>query len=62
MSEPHFTHRKRRKPQPGLGRLQDLIGRAKNDFLNDRDPMRADKVIAALDEAFEIVLRLRTER
>lgn len=45
--------------QPGLGRLQDLIGGMKNVYLNDRDPNRADKLIPMMEEALRIVVRLR---
>ena len=42
-----------------LKRLQDLIGKIQGDYMNDRAPDRADKVLPALKEAFEIVVRLR---
>ena len=42
-----------------LGRLQDLIGIAQAAYMNDRDPMQADKLLPALKEAFGIVVRLR---
>jgi hypothetical protein len=43
-----------------LSELQDLIGRAKNGYLNDRSPERADIVIPALERAFDIVIKLRS--
>lgn len=51
-----------KKRQPGLARLQDLIGSMKSVYLNDRASNRADKLIPMLDEAFEIILRLRSAR
>lgn len=52
--------------QPGLGRLQDLIGGMMNVYLNDRDNdrdnNRADKLIPMMDEAWEIVVRLRSQQ
>lgn len=42
------------------GRLQDLIGRARGAYLNDRSASRADDVLSALDEAFEVVVRLNS--
>ena len=44
----------------GIGRLQDLVGKAKADYWNDRSPDRAELVIAALTEAFELCLALRS--
>lgn len=48
--------------KPGLGRLQDLIGAMKNTYLNDRSTDRADRLLPMMDEAFEIVVRLRSQR
>lgn len=50
------------KRQPGLGRLQDLIGGMKNVYLNDRSGSRADKLIPMMDEAFEIIVRINSRR
>jgi hypothetical protein len=44
-----------------LGELQDLVGRALSEYLNDRNPHRADRVIPALERAFEICLILRSK-
>ena len=43
-----------------LDKIQTLSGRAKAAFLNDRDPMRADHVIAPLEEIFEICIKARS--
>lgn len=43
-----------------LGRVQDLIGRAKGDYWNDRSDARASKVVAALEEAFDLVVEIRS--
>jgi hypothetical protein len=45
-----------------LGRLQDLIGNAKGVYGNDRDVSRADKLYPILDEAFRLVLEIRSRR
>lgn len=42
-----------------LGELQDLVGRAKSDFENDRAWDRAERVTRSLDRAFDIVLTIR---
>ena len=41
-----------------LARLQFLVGRAKNVYLDDRAEERAGPLLHALDEAFEICLKL----
>ncbi len=50
----------RRKLKKDLSDIQGLIGEARGAFMNDRDPMRADKVLGALEKAFELILRVRT--
>jgi pantothenate synthetase len=42
-----------------LRRLQDLVGSAKNVYLDDRQPDRAGKLIPMLEEAEAICVRLR---
>jgi hypothetical protein len=41
-----------------IGRLQDLVGRARGCFLNDRNPDRAQHVLDALDEAFDLCVNI----
>ncbi len=43
-----------------LDEIQTLSGRAKNAFLNDRDPMRADHVILPLEKIFELCIKARS--
>ena len=42
-----------------LGEVQVLAGRAKNGYLNDRNPDRYSKVVPPLDEIFDICVRER---
>jgi len=49
----------RKQVMKKLGDIQHLIGRAKGEFLNDRDPMRSDKLQKTLDEAFNLALNTR---
>lgn len=51
---------KKKKFLKAFGRIQDLAGKAKNIYLNDRDPMQADKLIPVLDEIFKIALDIRS--
>lgn len=44
----------------GIGKLQDLIGRAKSAYQNDRDPYRSDHVVDPLEEAFDLCVVLRS--
>ena len=39
-----------------VGDVQTLIGRAKGDVMNDRDPNSMDKILPALEKAFELCL------
>lgn len=41
-----------------VGKIQDLIGIANASVLNDRDPNRMDKIIPALECAFELCLSI----
>jgi hypothetical protein len=44
-----------------LARLQYLVGAAKNAYEDDRNPMRYEKVVRPLEEAFDICLKLREQ-
>ena len=41
-----------------LGRIQNLIGRAKGAYQNDRDPNRAESVVNPLEEAFQLCIEI----
>jgi len=43
-----------------LDEIQTLSGRAKNAFLNDRDPMRGKHVIEPLEKIFELCVEARS--
>jgi hypothetical protein len=49
----------RKQIMKALERIQFLVGQAKHDYLNDRSNMRADRVIPALEEAFNICIDIR---
>jgi len=49
----------RKQIMENLGKIQDLVGRAYASYLDDRSPDRADKVLAALSEAFELAVKSR---
>ena len=51
----------RMQRKKALGVLQDLIGRAKGAYLNDRARDRADLLLPPLDFAFRLVVALRSE-
>lgn len=42
-----------------ISEIQGLIGTAIAAYQNDRDPMRADKVINTLEKAFDMAIRIR---
>jgi hypothetical protein len=42
-----------------LGTLQTMIGKIRAWTMNDRDPMRTDKMIPAFEEAFELCVSSR---
>lgn len=44
-----------------IGKLQTLIGQAKNNHENDRNPNGFEKGQKALDEAFRLCLQARSE-
>lgn len=51
---------RKRVPRAKLLReLQDLVGRAKGIYMNDRAPDRADLILPVLDRAFDICVELR---
>lgn len=45
-----------------MGEVQDLAGRAKAIYQNDRDTFQADKLIPVLDEIFQIAVNMRSLR
>jgi len=47
-------------PKVALSKIQDLAGKAKNVFQNDRAPDRADRLEPLLDEIFNICLEVRS--
>jgi hypothetical protein len=44
-----------------IGKLQDLVGNAKNAYDNDRSRDRAEKVQKPLEEAFELAVSTRSQ-
>jgi hypothetical protein len=42
-----------------IGKIQDLSGKAKGIYLNDRGLNRADKLIPILDEIFNLCVDIR---
>ena len=47
-----------KKERKALGRIQNLVGKAKSCYQNDRDPDRAEHVIVPLEKAFEECIRM----
>ena len=50
-----------RKLLVGLGEIQGLISKAKFGYLNDRAKCRASIVIPALEKAFDLCVKLRSD-
>lgn len=46
-------------PKQAIGRLQDMIGRMKNLYMNDRNKNTADQLLPLFDEAFELCIKVR---
>lgn len=44
-----------------VGEIQSLVGAARGQALNDRDPYMMDKLIPSLEKAFELCLEIRGE-
>lgn len=49
----------RKKVMSVISDIQGLIGTAKAAYQNDRDPDRAQKVVDALEKAFNLAVRIR---
>ena len=49
----------RKEVMENIGRIQDLVGGAIGKYRDDRNPSRAELVVAALEEAFDLCLRTR---
>lgn len=47
-------------PKVALCKIQDLVGRARGVYQNDRAPDRADRLEPLLDEIFNICLEVRS--
>ena len=50
----------RKKLIEGIGKVQDLVGRAMGAYLDDRSADRNEKVTTALEEAFDVCVDLRS--